>query len=129
MKYKRIQCSERKGFGHTWAEWTNTHKTKNNFLNATRSGGDSDYSKDDESNFVIFAFRIDDTCSAETESSSGISRGVQEVTSESSDCGTSPKKNFSRFSNCYIRSGLNRSKRVRSCLVKHGEEHSREDYC
>ena len=76
MKHKRIQCSECEGFGHIQAECANTLKSKHNFLNATKSDDDSDYSKDNESNFVIFASRYDDACATETRSSSGVPTGV-----------------------------------------------------
>ena len=66
MKNKRIQCRECTSFRHIRAEWANILKTKNNSFNASRSDGDSEYSKDDESNFIVFASRIDNTRVAET---------------------------------------------------------------
>ena len=76
MKNKRIQCRECTSFRHIRAEWANILKTKNNSFNASRSDGDSEYSKDDESNFIVFASRIDNTRVAEIKSSSSIPTSV-----------------------------------------------------
>ena len=56
MKNKEIQCSECEGFGYLQEECANKLKKKNKTFNATWSDGDSDYSNDDESNFVCFCF-------------------------------------------------------------------------
>ena len=85
MKNIGIQCREYHGFRHIQAECANTLKTKNKSLDATCTDEGSDCSKDEESNFVSFACRTDNSGAAETESSSSVSSGVPTATCESID--------------------------------------------
>ena len=89
MKNKKIQCRECEGFGHIQAECANTLKKKNKSMNSTWSDGDSDYCIDDESNFIAFASRIDDTGGdgsvGLSKNTAGVTKGVSTLTYESSD--------------------------------------------
>ena len=86
---KGIQCRECEGFGHIQAECANTLKKKNKSLNATWSDGDSDGSREDDSDLVAFASRTDDAGpdggAGSSKNSTGVTEGDPTLTYESSD--------------------------------------------
>ena len=88
-KNKGIQCQECEGFGHIQAECANTLKKKNKSLNATWSDGDSDCSKEDDTDFVAFASRSDDVSeeggASLLKNTAGVAEGVATPIYESSD--------------------------------------------
>ena len=85
LRNKGIQCSECEGFRHIQSECAKTIKRKNKSLNATWSDGDSDYSKEDETNFITFASRSDNIGAEEISGSSSGPWGVKTLVYESSD--------------------------------------------
>ena len=86
---KGIQCRECEGFGHIQAECANTLKKKNKSLNATWSDGDSDGSREDDSDLVAFASRTDNAGgegdAGSSKNTEGVSGSVPTLTYESSD--------------------------------------------
>ena len=81
IKNKWIQCRECDCFGHRQTECANTLKKKNKSLKATWSNRDSDYYKNDESNFIAFTTRSNVIGSGNIGASSGAAFGVSGGTS------------------------------------------------